>query len=283
MSLHDESFQARVKAWLLECFGETIAADKTERCHRFLEESLELVQSIGITASEAHQLVDYVFSRPTGDRQQECGGVMVTLAALCQAVDLDMTQAGETELTRVWTKIEKIRAKQAGKPKSAAAVLAKQREGELKRRIENWRAWVAQIIGFDHITTSKTDQDMREDVDRDRAACLVRLDELQAEVERLKQRLLTAAGDDLCRLTQEEIKAMSAGTVKIPPKEEFLASCERFHAQVANESGVMTNCLTLAQLVAENTALRQANDKLRGVLETIPTIVADAIGNAADD
>lgn len=76
------------------------------------------------------------------------------------------------------------------------------------------------------------------------------------EIERLRNRLLTAAGDDLCRLTQEEIKAMGAGTIKIPPKEEFLASCERFHAQVAAESGVMTNCLTLAQLVAENERLQ---------------------------
>ena len=72
----------------------------------------------------------------------------------------------------------------------------------------------------------------------------------------LETRLLSAAGDDLCRLTQEEIKAMSAGTVKIPPKDEFLASCERFHAQVAGESGVMENCLTLAQLVAENAKLQ---------------------------
>ena len=43
--------------------------------------------------------------------------------------------------------------------------------------------------------------------------------ELVAEIERLRARLLMAAGDDLCRLTQEEIKAMSAGTVKIPPEE----------------------------------------------------------------
>lgn len=78
------------------------------------------------------------------------------------------------------------------------------------------------------------------------------------EVERLRKRLLTAAGDDLCRLAQEEIKAMSLGSVQIPPKEEFLASCERFHAQVANESGVLGNCLTLAQLVAENERLRAA-------------------------
>jgi hypothetical protein len=81
---------------------------------------------------------------------------------------------------------------------------------------------------------------------------------LTVELDRLRARLLTAAGDDLCRLTQEEIKAMSAGAVKIPPKDEFLASCERFHAQVANEAGVMTDCLTLAQLVAENERLTAA-------------------------
>jgi hypothetical protein len=78
---------------------------------------------------------------------------------------------------------------------------------------------------------------------------------LQAENARLRARLLTAAGDDLCRLSQEEIKAMSAGAVQIPPKEEFLASCERFHAQVAGEAGVNHNCLTLAQLIAENERL----------------------------
>lgn len=80
----------------------------------------------------------------------------------------------------------------------------------------------------------------------------------KAEVKRLKQRLLTAAGDDLCRLTQEEIKDLTGGKVPIPPKGEFLASCERFHAQVAGEAGVNQNCLTLAQLIAENERLKQS-------------------------
>lgn len=77
-----------------------------------------------------------------------------------------------------------------------------------------------------------------------------------AKVDELQQRLLTAAGDDLCRLTQDEIKAMTSGAVPIPPKPEFLASCERFHDQIASESGVNQNCLTLAQLIAENEQLR---------------------------
>ncbi|MDX8513585.1 hypothetical protein [Mesorhizobium captivum] len=110
-------FQDRVKSFMLACFGETIAADGVERNHRFLEEAIELVQSLGCTASEAHQLVDYVFGRPVGDPHQETGGVEVTLAALCNAHGLDKAIAAENELTRVWGKIDKIRAKQAAKPK----------------------------------------------------------------------------------------------------------------------------------------------------------------------
>ena len=112
-----QAFQQRVQPWMMACFGPAISADACERNHRFLEEALELVQSCGCTASEAHQLVDYVFGRPVGDKQQEVGGVMVTLAALCLAQDLDMHAAGDVELARIWTKVEAIRAKQAAKPK----------------------------------------------------------------------------------------------------------------------------------------------------------------------
>lgn len=111
------SFQSRVQPWMMECFGPEIAADKEERNHRFLEEALELVQSCGCSASEAHQLVDYVYGRDVGEPFQESGGVMVTHAALCLANGLDMHADGETELARIWTKVEQIRAKQAGKPK----------------------------------------------------------------------------------------------------------------------------------------------------------------------
>lgn len=113
-----EYFQGRVKPWMLKCFGEKIAGDKIERNHRFLEESLELVQSLGCTKSEAMQLVEYVYGRPVGEPHQEAGGVMVTLAALCLAAGLDMHGCGENELARISRPaiIEKIRKKQASKP-----------------------------------------------------------------------------------------------------------------------------------------------------------------------
>jgi NTP pyrophosphatase (non-canonical NTP hydrolase) len=105
---------------MMACFGAQISGDGAERNHRFLEESLELVQAGNCTRDDAHLLVDYVFNRDVGEQQQEVGGVMVTLAALCLAYGIDMHEAGETELARVWTKVEQIRAKQAGKPKHSS-------------------------------------------------------------------------------------------------------------------------------------------------------------------
>lgn len=122
-----DAFQARVKSWLLACFGARIASDTAERNHRFLEESLELVQACGCTQDEAHQLVEYVYGRPTGEPRQEVGGVMVTLAALCLAQELDMHADGEAELARVWTKVEQIRAKQAARPKNSPLPMARRR------------------------------------------------------------------------------------------------------------------------------------------------------------
>lgn len=111
-----KSYQERVNDWMLTCFNDEIAFSVTERNHRFLEEALELVQAKGCTSSEAYQLVDYVFGRDTGEPTQEVGGVLVCLAALCNAAAINMNAAGETELARIWTKVEKIRAKHAAKP-----------------------------------------------------------------------------------------------------------------------------------------------------------------------
>ena len=114
------TYQQRVNDWMLHCFDPAITADRTERNHRFLEEALELVQSGGCTASEAHQLVDYVFSRPVGEIGQEVGGSIVTLAAFCNAHHIELDGEAERELRRVWGKSDLIRAKQAAKPKHSA-------------------------------------------------------------------------------------------------------------------------------------------------------------------
>lgn len=112
-------FQARVEPWMAACFGPRISADTTERNHRFIEEALELVQAGGMSKADVLQLVDYTYGRPIGELHQEVGGVMITLAALCLAQGLDMHDAAEVELARIWTKVEAIRAKQLTKPRGS--------------------------------------------------------------------------------------------------------------------------------------------------------------------
>jgi hypothetical protein len=114
-----KDFQERVAKWCVECFGSGIADDKYERSARFLEEALELVQAGNFSRQDAHALVDYVFSRPIGEPAQEVGGVMVTLAAWCRAWNIDLRRAAYAEYLRINKPaiIEKIRAKNASKPK----------------------------------------------------------------------------------------------------------------------------------------------------------------------
>ena len=121
-----EQFQARVQPWMLACFSAEISTDRVERGDRLLEEVLELLQSGGYDPARVEALRDYVWGRPAGEPSQEVGGVMVTLAAYCLAHDLDMHDAGEVELARINQPeiIEKIRKKQAAKPKRSALPIA---------------------------------------------------------------------------------------------------------------------------------------------------------------
>ncbi|AKR55755.1 hypothetical protein XM25_08073 [Devosia sp. H5989] len=117
-----EAHQDRVAAWMLECFGAEIAADKIERADRFIEEALELAQATGWSAERGHALVDYVFSRPVGEIGQEVGGVMVTLAALCNVFGVGINAEARREVDRITQPdiVLKIRAKQAAKPTGSA-------------------------------------------------------------------------------------------------------------------------------------------------------------------
>lgn len=116
MSSELSSYQRRVERWLDACFPPAVRSDRAERTHRFLEEALELAQANGCSRDDALALVEYVFGRPVGRPDQEVGGVMVTLASLCSASEINMDDAGERELERNWDRIETIRAKQQAKP-----------------------------------------------------------------------------------------------------------------------------------------------------------------------
>lgn len=111
----EQSYQERVADWLHECFGSEVALSKLERTHRFLEEALELAQAGGCSRADALALVDYVYSRPVGDVSAETGGVLVTLAGMAEAYEIEMAAAGETELARNQARTSEIREKRARK------------------------------------------------------------------------------------------------------------------------------------------------------------------------
>ena len=103
--------------WAEMCFRPSVVNDVRERLRRFLEEALELVQSLGLPRETAHRLVDYVYDRPVGNPDQEVGGVGVTLGVLCSVVSIDMEECFDVELDRILQPevMEKVRAKQAAK------------------------------------------------------------------------------------------------------------------------------------------------------------------------
>lgn len=113
-------YQGRVAEWIRDCFGSDAKYDKAERAHRFMEEAIELYQACGQTRENVILLADYVYGRPVGERYQEVGGVMVTLAALCDSFQIPMFDAASVELTRCFQNIPKIRAKNKAKQKNSA-------------------------------------------------------------------------------------------------------------------------------------------------------------------
>lgn len=107
----------RVRAWLVKCFGRGVLMDQEERALRFGEESLELIQSLGITRAQALALVKQVYDKPAGEPFQELGGTTVTLASLCVVTGLNAEDAYRTELIRCERPeiMDKIRTKHATK------------------------------------------------------------------------------------------------------------------------------------------------------------------------
>lgn len=108
-------FQSMVYHWMQACFGPDDTASVQQRGWRFTEEAIELAQATGVTEDDVIKLVRRCYSRPVGEPTQEVGGVLVTLSGLCTALDIDMQHAGWQEVTRCWTMLPQIQAKNAAK------------------------------------------------------------------------------------------------------------------------------------------------------------------------
>jgi hypothetical protein len=110
------TFQQRLNDWVVSTFGQDNADNIVERNNRFGEEALELLQSTGMSREAVLDMVDYVYDRDIGEPEQEVGGVMTTLAALCTANGIDMDHAKEKEFARTISKTDVIKEKNLTKP-----------------------------------------------------------------------------------------------------------------------------------------------------------------------
>lgn len=118
------NFQNAIRSWMYSCFNYQNKDTQIEAVHsktralRFLEEAIELFQTEYPNKIHAQEVLDYVYNRPVGIAAQEVGGVMVTLAALCSSIHVDMENESWREFFRIDTPemMEKIRNKQQTKP-----------------------------------------------------------------------------------------------------------------------------------------------------------------------
>lgn len=116
----DETYQSRVRDWVMTCFGEASLKDPILRGDRMLEEVFELLQAADYPVDRVDRIREYSFAREKGVISQEVGGVMSTLAAFCTAMNIDMKDAAEAEYARISTPeiIAKIRVKEAEKARA---------------------------------------------------------------------------------------------------------------------------------------------------------------------
>jgi hypothetical protein len=93
--------QRKLVAWGTECFGADHMADHKVRALRLLEEAIELSQAVSVPAEQCAKLVEYVYSRPAGNPQQELGGVGVTWLVAAAALGSSALEALHAEMERI--------------------------------------------------------------------------------------------------------------------------------------------------------------------------------------
>jgi NTP pyrophosphatase (non-canonical NTP hydrolase) len=94
---------SRFLNWAHETFGD-VALDPRERVLRFLEEAVELAQSLGVSMDTTDALVARVYRRAPGDPVREIGQALATLELLAKAAKID----ADAEATKEFYRVQKI-------------------------------------------------------------------------------------------------------------------------------------------------------------------------------
>lgn len=94
-----------ILAWAVATFG-PIAAERTERGARLVEEAIEAAQACGVSIQQVQRIAERAYSRPVGALNKEIGQVGMTLEALAEVSGLDVDQ----EIEREWQRVQAIPA-----------------------------------------------------------------------------------------------------------------------------------------------------------------------------
>jgi hypothetical protein len=111
----DRPFQARAYDWKITAFGAKKAANKREAILRLVEEVIELAQVLRLAEHEINAQVRRVYEKIPGELTQELGGVIHTLAVVCEVNGVDLIKVGEAGLADAYRRIDQIREKEARK------------------------------------------------------------------------------------------------------------------------------------------------------------------------
>ena len=90
--------------WACRSFGGDHVYNLPIRALRCAEEAVELAQAYNIPKEKMLDLVEIVYGRPPGKRDQELGGVAMTATVLAAACGFDLDTFFEIELRRVLAK-----------------------------------------------------------------------------------------------------------------------------------------------------------------------------------
>lgn len=90
----------RVESWVRRMLGDAHMS-RMERAARLLEETVELAQAEGVPADLAARLVFHVYSRPTGNPNDEGSAVALALYGWSAASGVNLCDAALAEIDRI--------------------------------------------------------------------------------------------------------------------------------------------------------------------------------------
>lgn len=93
--------QVEILQWANATFGTATADNTGERNRRFAEESIELVQALGLDKQVLHDIIDHVYAKPDGDIAQEIGQVGVSLLGLSEHLGIRADDEERKEFDRI--------------------------------------------------------------------------------------------------------------------------------------------------------------------------------------